>query len=304
MTSDVLAPATSSKAHESVILCADDFAISEGVTAGIEDLALARRLSATSALVTLPRWPDDAPRLVAIRSHVAIGLHINLTLGAPLRPMPRLAPTGRFPALGHLVRAAVLGAIDRPEITAEASRQIEAFRAATGTDPDFIDGHQHVHALPGVRDGILAALAAAFPDPGRRPLVRNPADRRHRILARRISAGKSLLIALLSSGFGRRLRQAGFPVNDGFSGVSAFDRGKPYGTELASFLSHPGPCHLVMCHPGRSDAELAALDPVTARRQDELEAIAAFPRLPELIWHPRRDPGTGRIAWPALERTA
>jgi hypothetical protein len=40
-----------------------------------------------------------------------------------------------------------------------------------------------------------------------------------------------------------------------------------------SFHAAPGPAHLVMCHPGHVDAELAALDPVVGRREDELRAL-------------------------------
>lgn len=290
--------ASASKAQASVrgiILCADDFAISAGVTAGIEELAAADHLSATSAIVTLPRWRQDAPRLADLAGRIAIGLHINLTLARPLGPMPKLAPDGHLPRLSQLVRHAMLGRMDRAEIAAEVTRQIESFRRDAGRDPDFIDGHQHAHTLPGVRDGVLDALHQAFP--GAKPLVRDPADQRARILARRASTGKALLISLLASGFGARLGKAGFPTNQGFSGVSAFDRAVPFADELGRFMSHPGPRHLVMCHPGRADPELAALDPVTARREEELAAILTYPELPALIWHPRRDPG-GKLHWP------
>lgn len=278
------------------ILCADDFAISAGVSDGIERLAHAGRLSATSALVTLPRWSDDARRLAQLADRIAIGLHINLTLGRPLGAMAHLAPDGKLPPLGALVRAALLGRIDHAEVEAEILRQIEAFRDHTRRDPDFIDGHQHVHALPQVRTSVLAALTLAFPG-DRKPLVRDPADQSGRILARRINVAKSMLIATLSSGFGAGVRAAGFPVNDSFSGVSAFDRAHPYGAELARFLGHKGACHLVMCHPGVADEELGALDPVTLRREDELSTIMSYPGLPDIIWHPVRDRG---LRWPGM----
>ncbi|KAB2849833.1 MAG: ChbG/HpnK family deacetylase, partial [Hyphomicrobiaceae bacterium] len=55
----------SQAAHE-VLLCADDYAISAGVSRGIAELAEARRISAASAIVTLPRWVDDGPALAAL----------------------------------------------------------------------------------------------------------------------------------------------------------------------------------------------------------------------------------------------
>ena len=46
-----------------IILCADDYALTEGVSRAIGELAAARRLSATSVLVTSAHWPAGAPRL-------------------------------------------------------------------------------------------------------------------------------------------------------------------------------------------------------------------------------------------------
>jgi predicted glycoside hydrolase/deacetylase ChbG (UPF0249 family) len=70
-----------------LILCADDYALTEGVSRAIGELAAARRLSATSAMVTTPHWPAMAPRLAVHRGHLAVGVHLNLTLGAPAGAM-------------------------------------------------------------------------------------------------------------------------------------------------------------------------------------------------------------------------
>ena len=86
-----------------IILTADDYAMTDGVSRAIEDLARARRLSATSAMVTMPGWREAAPRIAALRGEIAIGLHLNLTVGAPLGPMPKLAPDGIFPSLKSLL---------------------------------------------------------------------------------------------------------------------------------------------------------------------------------------------------------
>ena len=105
-----------------VILCADDYALSLGVARAVGELSAARRLSATSVLVTAAHWPGLAPRLSVHRGHLAIGLHFNLTLGSPLGKMPRLAPSGTLPSLAKLIGAALLGLIDRTEIRDELER--------------------------------------------------------------------------------------------------------------------------------------------------------------------------------------
>src|SRR5215470_7718240 len=102
-----------------LILTADDYALSPGVARAVGELSAARRLSATSVLVTTPHWPALAPRVYVHRGHLAIGLHFNLTMGEPLGQMPRLAPSGRLPAVGKLIAGALVGLPDRGEIRDE-----------------------------------------------------------------------------------------------------------------------------------------------------------------------------------------
>ncbi len=277
-----------------VILCADDYAMTDGISAAIEELATERRLSATSALVTSHHWPAHAPRLARLRDQLAIGLHVNLTLGEPLGSMPRLAPSGRFPSLSKLLDLAMSRRLTEAEIAAEVGRQLDRFEHVLGQPPDIIDGHQHVHALPQIRNALLKTLADRYPN--RKPLIRDPADTPTAILARRAATIKALGLSVLTAGFGARARDLGFPTNRGFSGVSPFNEKVPYSRELEHFFRRPGSCHLIMCHPGFPDAELASLDPVVQRRRTEFETLRDAPQLPERIAHPHRD-WTGRIAW-------
>ena len=245
-------------------LCADDFALSPAVSAGILEALAARRLTAVSAMTNRPDWPRSALTLKAFEHQADIGLHLNLTLGTLLGAMPRLAATGVFPTLRSLVGARLA----QEEIAAEIARQLDAFAAAFGRPPDFIDGHQHVHALPGVRGALFAALDARRL--GGRLWLRDSADGIARILARGVEPAKASAVAILAWGFGRQARARGFATNAGFAGFSAFDPARDYGRDFARYLQAPGPRHLVMCHPGRVDAELAALDPVTTAREAEL----------------------------------
>lgn len=280
-----------------IILTADDYAISAGVSRGIDELARARRLSATGAIVTLPRWREDAQTLKALRGDVAIGLHINLTLGAPLTPLPSLAPEGRLPSVSTLISRALTARLDKAALTAEITRQLTSFIEATGYPPDFVDGHQHVHALPIIRGALVAALAPLKLSP--KPLVRSPADNFQRISQRGLQIPKSMVLAGLAKGFGAYLERHGMVTNDSFSGVSSFERSSPYADELVRALEHAGRRHLIMCHPGHPDAELAALDPVVERRQDEYDALMSFPDLSARIWHPNRTIDGPAVDWSA-----
>ena len=280
-----------------IILCADDFGISDGVSRGIEALARRGRISATSALATFEDWPETAQRLVAQRDRVAIGIHLNLTLGAPAGPMPHVAPGGQLPRLGYLVARASARQLDRSEIEAEIRRQLERFVAGTGVPPDHIDGHQHVHALPVVRDALLDAVAAMEWAP--RPLIRSPEDSYRAILRRGGAVRKAAILSMLTRGFRARLVAEGWHTNQSFAGVSQFRSGQDFGLEVERAFRLASGTHLVMCHPGYPDAVLAGRDPVVTRRLEELEALMAMVDLDRRIWHPSRSVDGGPVNWSA-----
>jgi hypothetical protein len=256
------------------VLCADDFALTEGVSRSILTLIEAGKLSAAGAMTNRPHWRSFAAAFGALGERADLGLHLNLTCAAPLGGMPRLAPGGEFPALRDLARAAATSPVARREIAAEIARQLDAFEDRLGRPPDFIDGHQHVHVLPGVRRSLLDAVMARYA--AGRVYLRDPADSVAAIRARDVAVGKALTIAALALGFRRAALRRGIPVNRGFSGVAPFDPGRDFAADLQRFLLRPGPAHLVMCHPGFVDDELARLDPVIATRPIEHAALAAF----------------------------
>ena len=263
----------------SFVLCADDYGLSPAVSAGIREALLAGRINATGAMTNLPHWPDAAPLLAPHLGSAQIGVHLNLTVGAPLASAPNLAPLGKLPGLGFYLRRNVLPEALAREVGAEIARQFDSFEAAMGRAPDFVDGHQHVHALRPIRGLLLSEMARR--GWAGRVWLRDSADRPSRILARGVERKKALLLAWFAHGFASAARAQGFTLNEGFAGFSAFDSRRAYPQDFASYLKAPGARHLVMCHPGRVDAELAALDPVTATREQELDFLLsdAFPVL-------------------------
>lgn len=267
--------------EHAVVLCADDFGLTEGVSRGILELADMGRLSATSAMTNCPAWASTAPLLKALAGRIGVGLHLNLTTGAPLGPMPSFAPGGAFPANGAVVARALTLRLPQEEIAAEIARQLDAFEAALGRAPDFVDGHQHVHVLPGVRGALLRLLQ----ERGLKGIwLRDPRDRLGAILKRRISREKALVVAGFAAGFGRAARRAGFDTNDGFSGYSPFDQADEDEMHalFAGAFSALGPRHLVMCHPGYPDEALRGLDQVIESRGRERSYLASE-RFAELL---------------------
>jgi hypothetical protein len=278
-----------------ILLCADDYALTEGVSRAIGELAAARRLSATSALVTTPHWPAMAQRLVIHRGRIAVGLHLNLTLGAPLGAMPGFAAGGVLPKRNSVMVRALLGLVPTREIAAEIERQLDAFERHFGYPPDHIDGHEHMHVLSGIRQCLFEVVARRYP--GVKPLLRDPSDSRRAIAARGGPRGKAVAVAALALRFAAGARRHGIPTNRGFSGFSEFDVKLPYANELEAALRAPGPRHIVMCHPGHADAELAAVDRIVERRRMEYEALMRDASLVERLWRPARGPDGPPVDW-------
>jgi hypothetical protein len=254
-----------------ICLCADDYGIAPGVGIAIRRLIRAGRLSAVSCMTATAHWSAEAVRLRPLGSSVQVGLHLSLTCGRPAGPMAALAPAGRLPSLARLVRKALAGAIDRAEIEAEIDRQLDRFEDALGRPPDFLDGHQHVHQLPGIRDAVFAVHERRLKARG--AWLRYPAMPATDLLAHRVAKARTLAINLLGRGFRTEGRSRGIPGNARFRGVRDFVGEPPYGELFARFIRGLGAGDLVMCHPGLVDDELRAVDPLTDPRQEEFRFL-------------------------------
>ncbi len=248
------------EAPRRLAVCADDFGLSPGIGDAVVELSRAGRLTATSCLVNGPHWPREAERLRSLPAVVERGLHFNLTEGAPLSPSLR-AVWPALPALPRLLRDALLWRLPLAAIAQEWRAQWEAFVNATGRVPDFVDGHQHVHHLPGVRDIVLAGVAGVAGAPGT-VAVRSTAH-----LPGPGSGVKRAVIAF-SGGrvLERALRARGVPHNTVLLGAYDF-RGADYRSRMQAWL-RAVPAHggLLFCHPARIGEPG---DPIAAARVRE-----------------------------------
>jgi predicted glycoside hydrolase/deacetylase ChbG (UPF0249 family) len=235
------------------------------------ELAEMGRLSATGAMSNMPGWRRAAPALIPLRDRIAVGLHLNFTVGSPLGPMPGLAPSGTFPALKDLLPKALKRQLPDTEIAEEIGRQIDAFEEAFAAAPAFVDGHQHVHVLPAIRPALLQALQAR--GCAGRVWLRDPTDKATAILRRPIGRNKALIVNSLARGFARSAHAAGFRTNKGFSGFAPLDLSVPAARIFEEAFSKLGARPLVMCHPGYVDDELRALDPALDSRVEELSYL-------------------------------
>ena len=134
-----------------LIVNADDFGLTRGVSAGI--LAAHRHgiVTSTTVLVTSRIDPDLVAQ--ARDSALGIGLHVNVTLGRPLTRAASLVDAG-----GGFVRDARRAAARAKarDVDAEIAAQVERFLDVIGRRPTHLDTHHHVGLLPPVRESVLA----------------------------------------------------------------------------------------------------------------------------------------------------
>ena len=260
-------------------LCADDYGISLSVSTAIRDLITMRRLNATSVMVlpqSFNRSEAASLNVLAAARRVAIGLH--LTLSGKFKPKSvGFAPLndGTFLTMDEMLVRGFMRRLDRKALRAEIEAQINAFIAAFGRPPDYIDGHQHVHLFPQVRDELLAAMKALAPEAWVRQCGRTTP------LSKRFSDPKGLVLDVLSATFRRKAAALGIKTNPAFAGTYDFfaEPAPDFAALFPAFLDGLPAGGLVMCHPGFVDAELERLDALTTQREREFAYFAddAFP---------------------------
>jgi predicted glycoside hydrolase/deacetylase ChbG (UPF0249 family) len=246
-------------------LCADDFGISPGVSAGIARLARAQRLTAVSCLTNSPHWVAAAPLLEGLPDTVDVGLHLNFTEGRPLSArLARRWP--RLPGLPRLLLQAHLGLLPISQVRNEVHAQLAAFNNALGRPPAFIDGHQHVHHLPGLRRILLDMVEHVQP----MPAVRNT--------GRLLGAGFDFKRRVIEMSGGRalaeELRERVIAHNPALLGAYDF-RDPNYQALMRGWLAQlPPEGGLVFCHPGMHlDGDPA--DPIGPARERELAYLGS-----------------------------
>lgn len=248
-----------------LIISADDYAQSPAIDAGILALIQQQRLTAASCLTLSPRWTEAAKLITGeIRSKADIGLHLDFTqYEQPLRN-----------SLAKLIVRTMGRSLPSKSIRESIETQLSRFEDALGTAPDYIDGHQHVHQLPQIRDELLDLVAQRYA--AKLPWIRiaqPPLLDGFKAVIIRMLGADSLKSGALKAG----LRHSGTLLGVyGFSGDVA-----DYNKKLAIWLHHaqsnPGDViSALMCHPAlatpSSNSKLD--DPIYDARLREYQIFA------------------------------
>ena len=265
-----------------LIVNADDLGFTEGVNRGIAE-AHSNGIVTSASLMANGMAFEAAVELARSTPTLGVGVHLNLSDGAPVaarEKVPSLVnESGRF--LGGpetlLVKIATR-ALLLSEVQSEWDAQIAKIRDS-GVTPTHLDGHKHVHMLPGLFE-IALKLA-----------------KRHGIRAIRVSHESSRLRSALAAGANGRggvvLRQgvqarglkllardareqaagAGIATADYFCGIAQTGELTREGVEALLCRLPEGTTEL-MCHPGYCDEALKkAGTRLLDSRQKELEIL-------------------------------
>lgn len=222
---------------------------------------------------------DGARDLAACADQADVGLHLNLSEDFSGLGMSR--PDGR-PAwrcgLGTLVLRAYAGLLESAVIEREITAQLDAFERHWGKAPDFIDSHQHVNQLPGVREPLLALILQRYPK--HQPWLRHTGRCARASAPVRPWAFKPALIEALGAvelhrqALGQGLRQ-----NRSLLGVYGFDADeKGYGLMLQLWLQQAQDGDELMCHPAapvleRSHPMASLADDIASAREVEYQVL-------------------------------
>lgn len=272
---------------KNLIVNADDLAWTAGVNRGIA-ATHERGIVTSASLLANGAAFDAAVELVRSTPTLGVGVHLNLSDGRPIAALEKvrslLSEAGEFYSgpetllLKMAKRTLVLA-----EVEEEWDAQIQTLRDA-GLHPTHLDGHKHVHMLPGLFE-IALRLAARH---GMRAVR---VSHENATLGRALSSGdgahssvvlkqgaQALGLRLLARDARRQAERAGIATADYFCGIA--QTGELTKKGLIKLLRNlPEGTTELMCHPGYADQELRG---TATRLQDSRETEFAILTDPEI----------------------
>jgi predicted glycoside hydrolase/deacetylase ChbG (UPF0249 family) len=239
-------------------VCADDFGLSTGINEAVLDLAERGSLSSTGCMVMRPAWAAGSRELRALSaSRLEIGLHFDLT--SPSRGRHGEA------ALGPWILKGYLGLLRPESMRARIMEQLGRFEDGLDRPPSFVDGHRHVHQLPGVADVLADVIANRYGT--LTPWIRSTAPARMRRIPR---SKEDLIFAMGGAGMMAAAGRRGIPTSCRLLGVYDFTgvtgSRSDYRTLLRGWLDICRTGDVLMCHPA---LDKTPSDPIAAARLRE-----------------------------------
>ena len=249
---------------KNLIVNADDLGWTDGVNRGILEAHRNGIVTSTSLLANGAAFTGGV-EVAKNTPGLGVGVHLNLSDGDPV--VPRELVTSLLNDDGvfnggpeNLLLRIARGALDTNEVEQEWEAQIEKVRE-TGIQPTHLDGHKHVHMLPGLfeialrlakRNNIGAIRVAHEASSLRAALSADDEQNTATVLKQGVQARG---LKLLARDAREQARNAGISTSDYFCGIAQTGEMTKDGvTQLLRCL--PEGTTELMCHPGYVDEAL------------------------------------------------
>jgi predicted glycoside hydrolase/deacetylase ChbG (UPF0249 family) len=220
-----------------LIINADDVGMHPAIDAGV--IELARQGIVTSASVMSLGRPTRAAIDALQGAGVDLGLHLDFTSALAHAAYHQAA------ALPGMIAAAWTRTLRQERLRTMIAGQLDRFCQLTGRAPVFVDGHEHVHQFPVIREALLEAL-----DGNRYGAAVHIRDTRP---VRWRGAKAAIIGALGARALRSQAAQAGHPANRDFLGVYDLsgnaDLPALWRGWLRSLPRQGAAGALAMCHP-------------------------------------------------------
>lgn len=267
---------------KNLIVNADDFGWTEGVNRGIAEAHRHGIVTSTSLLANGPAF-REAVEMAKSLPNLGVGVHLNLSNGVPLAARGKVRSlvngSGEFEGGPEslLLKIATRG-LALTEVELEWDAQIHRIRDV-GISPTHVDGHKHVHMLPGLfeialrlakRHGISAIRISHESSQLRAALAAGGTPSSAVVLKQGVQARG---LKLLARDARRQVERAGISSADYFCGIA--HTGELTKEGVMRFLhALPDGTTELMCHPGYADDSLrTTATRLQHSRQTELEIL-------------------------------
>jgi chitin disaccharide deacetylase len=250
-----------------LIVNADDYGRTPGVSKGIREAHLRGVITSTTAMMNMPGVETELDLAAKDTPRLGLGVHLVLTSGAPLLGSDAVssitAGRDRFPTLDEFIEN--LGGVNVEQAAAEWDAQIRKFVKVTGRNPDHLDSHHHSSNFTEALFEKMLTLADLYHCPVRTLVESEPVSYNGLPEAMREGAKEY---------FPRLIRKFRAAVPDRF--ISTFYDETATSQQLLDILEHlePGTSEL-MCHPGYADGILIEGSVYNRQRERELAILTS-----------------------------
>ncbi len=247
-----------------LIVNADDLGWTDGVNRGIVE-AHRRGLVTSATLLANGNAYEGALEAVRQNPQLGVGVHLNLGDGRPVAPADDVR--GLLNGKGELdggTEGLLIRIASRrlriEEVEREWDAQIRKVRES-GIMPTHLDGHKHVHMLPGLFELALKlakkhgirAIRVANEQSSLRSALSSGTDQKAAVVLKQGVRARGL--KLLARDAQKMAEREGIATSDYFCGIT--QTGELTREGLEEFLEKlPEGTTELMCHPGYMDEEL------------------------------------------------